>query len=103
MYPDTNFVPDFCMTDAEIAEREAALHQFPTTNPLMCFFHVQKNAKDRLKKLGSTQEVQTEIKSDIADLHSAINEDTFDSMYEEKERKWDDLAPAGFASYFRKQ
>ena len=80
-----------------------ALHHYPSTTLLMCFFHVQKNAKDRLRKLGSNQEVQAEIKSDIADVHSTVNEDTFNSMYQEKERKWVALAPAGFASYFRKQ
>jgi hypothetical protein len=41
------------MTDEEVAERKALLSVFLEVPPLMCYFHVKKASKDKLR--GNTE------------------------------------------------
>ena len=55
------------MMDADFAERNACMQVFGLSGRqlLMCFFHVQKNVKERIKGL-----VQDEQKAILADIQA---------------------------------
>jgi hypothetical protein len=53
-----SFRPDYVMMDADFAERNACMQVFGLTERevLMCFFHVQKNVKERIKGLAQDEQ-----------------------------------------------
>jgi hypothetical protein len=100
IYPDVEFSPDFIMTDCDDSERKAALLSFPMTTHLMCFFHVQKNVKEHLRK--QSKAIQEQYKKDVQDLHESIDQKEYDSKYQEIFNKWSVSLPE-FANYFDSQ
>ena len=103
-HPTVNFAPDYCMTDAEKAERDALLDCFPTTYHLMCYFHVVKVCKEKLA--GNAMTEQKHILRQIEELHSSIDQSEFDRLYTEFFLQWlhhDNPKFKAFALYFEDQ
>ncbi len=75
-------------------DRDALLRTYPTCTHLMCYFHVVKNCKDRMK--GRPKDVHESIMNDIHYLHSSSSENEFQVRLTEAVTKWHNEEP-GFA------
>ncbi len=62
-------------------DRDALLKTYPTIKHLMCYFHVVKNCKDRVKC--RPKAVQESIMTDIQYLHSSYSDNEFQVWLQE--------------------
>jgi hypothetical protein len=65
------------MTDTEVTERKALLMVFLQEQPLMCYFHVKKACKEKLR--GNTE--KEVILKDIGELHSMPTQAKFNMKF----------------------
>lgn len=98
VFPKVTFSPDYIMTDAEPAERNALVSNFPEAETLMCYFHVRKACEEKLRNKAE----KLLILEDINDLHMCASQEEFDKKYSRYFNDW--LANnSEFAFYFQKQ
>ena len=68
------FDPEYIMQDACDASLNAILNFFPEVTPLMCYFHVKKNVKEKVTKENLLpKEKREELKNDLTVIHMSIN------------------------------
>lgn len=98
MFPEVAFMPDYIMTDAELAERNALVSVFPEAETLMCYFHVKKACDEKLR--GKAEKLL--ILNDIQELHMCASQQEFDTRYSRCFNHWlrDN---SDFAMYFHRQ
>lgn len=70
------FSPQYMVTDADNGQYNACTRELPTTNILMCWFHVCQNVWKKVRKLPKQQ--RDRIFSDLNDLHFCRTENEFD-------------------------
>jgi hypothetical protein len=77
LYPQVSVMPHYIMTDAEVAERKALLPVFLEAQPLMCYFHVKKACKYKLR--GNAE--KGVIFQNIGELHLTLTQGEFDTNF----------------------
>ncbi len=98
LLPQVTFMPAYVMTDAEVAERKALLSVFLQVQPIMCYFHVKKACKDKLRG-NAEKEV---ILQDIGEVHLTLTQEELDTKFTPKFNHW--LVNSDtFAMYFYHQ
>jgi hypothetical protein len=78
--------------------RDALLNCYPEVTHLMCYFHVVKNCKQKLRSYG--KDVQRDVLLDIQQLHNCTTESQCQSAF--RELMHNETVP-DFVAYFTLQ
>ena len=83
-----------------ITGRDAVVASFPGVTHLMCYFHVVKNCKEKLRSYA--KDVQQDILHDVQQLHSSVSSQECNALMSKFIPKWTELVPE-FLTYFLNQ
>jgi hypothetical protein len=83
-----------------IAFRDAVNGSFPGVTHLMCYFHVVKNCKEKLRSYA--KDVQQDILHDVQQLHSSVSAQECNALMTRFIPKWTKVVP-DFMTYFLHQ
>jgi len=83
-----------------ITGRDAVVASFPGVTHLMCYFHVVKNCKEKLRSYA--KDVQQDILHDVQQLHSSVSPQECNALMTKFTPKWTELVPE-FLTYFLNQ
>ncbi len=83
-----------------ITGRDAVVASFPGVTHLMCYFHVVKNCKEKLRSYA--KDVQQDILHDVQQLHSSVSSQECNALMTKFIPKWTELVP-DFLTYFLNQ
>ncbi|POM62559.1 LOW QUALITY PROTEIN: hypothetical protein PHPALM_28275 [Phytophthora palmivora] len=86
------FAPEFVMTDADGAQRNAVLAQISFVKVLMCWFHVTQNVFKKAKALGVTPPQTKSFFADMYDLHYAAQGE-YEANKQAVLEKWEKFPP----------
>ena len=73
---------------------------FPGVKHLMCYFHVVKNCKEKLRSYDKN--TQRDVLGNVSDLHSCVTEVQFQQLLNTFLPRWNDTVP-DFSAYFTQQ
>ena len=83
-----------------ITGRDAVVASFPGVTHLMCYFHVVKNCKEKLRSYA--KDLQQDILHDVQQLHSSVSSQECNALMTIFIPKWTELVP-DFLTYFLNQ
>jgi hypothetical protein len=83
-----------------ITGRDAVVASFPGVTHLMCYFHVVKNCKEKLRSYA--KDLQQDILHDVQQLHSSVSSQECNALMTKFIPKWTELVP-DFLTYFLNQ
>ncbi|POM66995.1 Hypothetical protein PHPALM_17070 [Phytophthora palmivora] len=96
------FAPEFCMMDADKAQFSACTTELPTTEIMMCFYHVMDYVFKQTRIRGVEPKQSASFFADMYDLHFAHRTE-FDTLKTTIILKWENLpvgsAAGGMAQY----